>query len=66
MQWRKCLDDASFSPFNSNEVRGEQLAQQVEEIIAITGQSKVNLIGHSQGGQPFVMWLVLCQVKLRH
>jgi len=36
--------------FNSNEIRGEQLAQQVEEIIAITGQPKVNLIGHSQGG----------------
>ena len=41
---------ARLSPFNSNEVRGEQLAQQVEEILAITGQSKVNLIGHSQGG----------------
>jgi len=26
------------SPFNSTEVRGEQLAQQVEEIIAITGK----------------------------
>ena len=39
-----------LSPFNSNEIRGEQLAQQVEEIIAITGQPKVNLIGHSQGG----------------
>lgn len=38
------------SPFNSNEVRGEQLLQQVEEIMAITGSPKVNLIGHSQGG----------------
>jgi len=38
------------SPFNSTEVRGEQLAQQVEEIIAITGKPKVNLIGHSHGG----------------
>ena len=38
------------SPFNSNEVRGEQLIDQVEEIIAITGKPKVNLIGHSQGG----------------
>ena len=37
------------SPFNSTEVRGEQLAQQVEEIIAITGKPKVNLIGHSHG-----------------
>lgn len=38
------------SPFNSTEVRGEQLLQQVQEIIAITGQPKVNLIGHSHGG----------------
>lgn len=38
------------SPFNSNEVRGEQLLQQVEEIMALTGAPKVNLIGHSQGG----------------
>lgn len=37
------------SPFNSNEVRGEQLLQQVEDIIALTGSPKVNLIGHSQG-----------------
>ncbi|CAB1208040.1 lipase family alpha/beta hydrolase [Acinetobacter bouvetii] len=38
------------SPFNSSEVRGEQLLQQVQEIVAITGKSKVNLIGHSHGG----------------
>ena len=38
------------SPFNSSEVRGEQLAQQVDEILAITGAKKVNLIGHSHGG----------------
>lgn len=38
------------SPFNSTEVRGEQLLQQVNEILAITGQPKVNLIGHSHGG----------------
>lgn len=37
------------SPFNSNEIRGEQLLQQVEDILAITGAEKVNLIGHSQG-----------------
>ena len=37
------------SPFNSNEVRGEQLLQQVEEILALSGAKKVNLIGHSQG-----------------
>lgn len=38
------------SPFNSTEIRGEQLSQQVEDIIAITGKPKVNLIGHSHGG----------------
>lgn len=38
------------SPLNSTEVRGEQLLAQVEEIRAITGQNKVNLIGHSHGG----------------
>jgi triacylglycerol lipase len=38
------------SPFNSSEIRGEQLKQQVEEILAITGAAKVNLIGHSHGG----------------
>lgn len=38
------------SPFNSSEIRGEQLLQQVEEITALTGAPKVNLIGHSHGG----------------
>lgn len=38
------------SPFNSSEVRGEQLLQQIDEILAITGASKVNLLGHSHGG----------------
>lgn len=38
------------SPFESTEVRGEQLIRQVEEILAITGAAKVNLIGHSHGG----------------
>lgn len=51
--WRK--DGAkvfatSQSPVNSNEVRGEQLLAQVEEVLALTGAEKVNLIGHSQGG----------------
>lgn len=36
--------------FNSTEVRGEVLLGQVEEILAITGADKVNLIGHSHGG----------------
>lgn len=34
----------------SAEVRGEQLLKQVNTILALTGKSKVNLIGHSQGG----------------
>lgn len=41
----------SVSPMNSDEVRGEQFVQQVEEVMAITGAERVNLIGHSQGGQ---------------
>lgn len=39
------------SSMNSSEIRGEQALQQVETILAITGKSKVNLIGHSHGGQ---------------
>jgi len=38
------------SQFNTPEVRGEQLIDQLEQIRAITGKAKVNLIGHSQGG----------------
>ncbi len=38
------------SPLESTEVRGEQLLQQVDEVLALTGKSKVNLIGHSHGG----------------
>jgi triacylglycerol lipase len=37
--------------FNSSEVRGEQFLNQVQEILAITGAQKVNLIGHSHGTQ---------------
>lgn len=36
--------------FNSIQVRGDILIDQIEEIRAITGKSKVNLIGHSMGG----------------
>jgi triacylglycerol lipase len=38
------------SASNSTEVRGEQLLTQVRQILAVTGASKVNLIGHSHGG----------------
>ena len=41
---------AAVSAANSSEVRGEQLLAQVEDILALTGASKVNLIGHSHGG----------------
>lgn len=39
------------STMHSSEMRGEQTLLQVEEILALTGKSKVNLIGHSHGGQ---------------
>ena len=38
------------SAANSTEVRGEQLLAEVQRILAVTGASKVNLIGHSHGG----------------
>ncbi len=41
---------AQVSAANSTEVRGEQLLAQVKNIMAITGASKVNLMGHSHGG----------------
>jgi len=51
------LDDGGATVFvtevsqlNSTEVRGEQLIDQIETIVAITGKPKVNLIGHSHGG----------------
>lgn len=40
----------TVSQLNSTEVRGEQLIDQIETIVAITGKPKVNLIGHSHGG----------------
>jgi len=36
--------------YESSEVRGEQLLSYLEELSAITGATKFNLIGHSQGG----------------
>ncbi|WP_396588724.1 esterase/lipase family protein [Bermanella sp. R86510] len=35
---------------NFTEVRGEQLIAQIENIVAVSGSPKVNLIGHSHGG----------------
>jgi triacylglycerol lipase len=39
------------SAVNASEVRGEQLLHQVQQVLAITGADKVNLIAHSLGGQ---------------
>ncbi|MBP8171871.1 MAG: triacylglycerol lipase [Pseudomonas sp.] len=38
------------SQLNTSEARGEELLEQVEEIAAISGSGKVNLLGHSHGG----------------
>ncbi|MGH7788250.1 MAG: lipase family alpha/beta hydrolase [Candidatus Binatia bacterium] len=38
------------SQLNSTAARGEQLIDQIEQIVAISGKPKVNLIGHSHGG----------------
>lgn len=38
------------SAANSTEVRGEQLLTQVKQVLAATGATKVNLVGHSHGG----------------
>ncbi len=35
---------------NSTEIRGEQLLAQMEDILAVSGAQKLNLIGHSHGG----------------
>lgn len=39
-----------ISGYNTSEVRGEELLAYLEELSAITGSVKFNLIGHSQGG----------------
>ncbi|NVJ22749.1 acetyltransferase [Myxococcus sp. AM011] len=41
---------AQVAPFQSSEVRGLQLADEIEGVLATTGATRVNLIGHSQGG----------------
>jgi len=40
----------TVSNSNTPEIRGEQLIPQIEQILALTGAEKVNLIGHSHGG----------------
>lgn len=41
--------ETDVSELQDNETRGEELLAQIEEILAISGASKVNIIGHSQG-----------------
>jgi triacylglycerol lipase len=41
---------AQVSAANSTEVRGEQLLTYVRQVLAATGATKVNLVGHSHGG----------------
>lgn len=41
---------AAVQPFQSSEVRGVQLADAVEGYMAATGASRINIVGHSQGG----------------
>jgi triacylglycerol lipase len=40
----------AVDPFNSSTVRGAQLLAHIEQILAETGQSKVVIVAHSQGG----------------
>lgn len=41
---------AQVSSTNTTEIRGEQLLKQVKQFLALSGASKVNLVGHSHGG----------------
>ncbi|WP_136797272.1 esterase/lipase family protein [Desulfosediminicola ganghwensis] len=41
---------AQVTPFASSEVRGYQLANEIETYMASVGATYVNIIGHSQGG----------------
>jgi len=41
---------SSVTPFHSSEVRGTQLADNIESYMATSGTSYVNIVGHSQGG----------------
>ncbi|EUC67868.1 lipase [Alcanivorax sp. 97CO-5] len=41
--------ESNVSALQSNEYRGEELIIQIENYLAVTGATKVNLVGHSQG-----------------
>ncbi len=38
------------NPFSDSVTRGQQLLDQIDDILAMSGAQKVNLFGHSQGG----------------
>lgn len=44
------VDTPAVDPFNSSDIRGQQLVNRIIEFLSITGAKKVNIIGHSQGG----------------
>jgi pimeloyl-ACP methyl ester carboxylesterase len=44
------VEVALLDPYNSIEVRSEQLAPQIDELLARSRARKVNIIAHSQGG----------------
>lgn len=44
------IETPAVDPFNDSEVRGKKLLGKVEDFLQETGASKVNIIGHSQGG----------------
>ncbi|OUS30493.1 lipase [Gammaproteobacteria bacterium 45_16_T64] len=41
--------NTNVSAFQSDEFRGEELILQIEEILAVSGAKKVNILAHSQG-----------------
>lgn len=51
------------SQLNTSEARGEELLEQVEEIVAISGKPKVNLLGHSHGG-PTIRYVAAIRPEL--
>lgn len=44
------VEKTDVPPLASSYARGEVLVSEIEEFLAITGKSKVNIIAHSQGG----------------
>lgn len=42
--------ETQVDPYHATEIRGNELAPQIDQILANTGKDKVNVIAHSQGG----------------